>query len=75
MAHLGKKIAQRKFCRKTIITFRVFGVIPSYLVSIELIGDLFRKTLKFDRKIFFPMKNFTFASNFLRFFEMLKFVK
>ena len=54
------------FCRKmqknpvrfqNIITLRVFGVIRSYLVCIELIRDGLRKTKIFDEKTFFPMKN------------------
>ena len=47
---------QRKNFLKIIITFRVFGVIPSYLVCIELIGDVLRKQQNFWWKIKFPMK-------------------
>ena len=52
-----------KFYRKINITFRVFGVIPSYLVCIELIGDVFIKNKNFDEK-YFP--DFLF-SRFLNF--------
>ena len=51
------------FCRKmkkknrdrfeNIITLRVFGVIRSYLVCVELIIDVFRKIKNFDENFFF----------------------
>ena len=47
-----------------VITSRVFGVRCSYLVCIEVIRDVFRKTKNFDEKIFFAMKNLDFGSKF-----------
>ena len=57
-----------KFYRKINITFRVFGVIPSYLVCVELTRDVLRKNKNFDEKIFFLMKN-------LKYYEFWKISK
>ena len=48
---------------------RVFGVIRSYLVCVELIIDVFRKIKNFDEKIFFPMKNLKSWSTTFRDFQ------
>ena len=42
---------------KIIITFRVFGVRHSYLVTIEYDGCIFEKIKKFDEHIFFDKNN------------------
>ena len=44
-----------------IITFRVFGVIPSYLVIIYHIKCVFGKNEFFDEKVFFSTKNLRFG--------------
>ena len=64
-----------KFNRKINLTFGVFGVIPSYLVRIEHIWCVFRKTKKFDEKIFFQSQNLRFQSIFLAFSKFWKYLK
>ena len=48
---------------------RVFGVVRSYLVCVELFKDAFRKIKNFDEKIFFPMKNLKSWSTLFRDFS------
>ena len=64
--------------RKINLTFGVFGVIPSYLVKMEHIWYVFRKTKKFGEKIFFQSQNLRFwflkfdIFEYFRIFEKVK---
>ena len=63
---------KRHFFSKTVITLRVFGVIRSYLVCVELIIDVFRKIKKFDENFFFhDEKSQILVNNFSRFSKFL----
>ena len=70
--HVAKPLLSRISVHKKakmVITLRVFGVIRSYLVCVELIIDVFRKNKNFDEKIFFPMKNLKSWSTTFRDFQ------
>ena len=53
----GRKMKKKRDSLQNIITSRVFGVVRSYLVCIELIRGGLRKNKNFDEQIFFTMKN------------------